>query len=117
MKITWNLRMLCAERGIWTGAALNRQLVQRIGLSLTSQTMSNLMRKQPKRISLNVLLALCTALECSPNDLLKVDTTLNAKAARKLVDEITAANQAKTPKGPRKRAGRRGLRPAPSTTI
>lgn len=117
MKIDWNLRMLCAQRGIWTGAALNRVLVQRIGLSLTSQTMSNLMSKQPKRVSLNVLLALCAALECTPNDLLKVDTAVSAKAARKLVDEITATNQAKAPKNPRRRPGRRNLRPAPSTMI
>src|SRR5687767_12979279 len=100
MQITWNLRMVCAEKSLWTGAALNRRLGERLGLMLTSQTLSNLMSKQPKRLSLNLLLALCVALECTPSDLLKVDGEITAKGARGLVEEIVSANQ---PKAPRRR--------------
>ena len=116
MKITWNLRMLCAEKGLWTGAALNRRLREQLGLSLTTQTISNLMAKRPKRLSLDVLLALCAALDCTPNDLLKVDATVTAKGARTLVEGIVAVNQPKAPRkrrqGPKKR-----LTPPPTTRI
>lgn len=37
--------------------------------------MSALLTKQPTQVKLSTLLALCTALECTPNDLLEVDTT------------------------------------------
>lgn len=118
MKITWNLRMLCAEKGLWTGAALNRRLRERIGLELTSQTMSKLMAKEPKRLSLNLLLALCAALECTPNDLICVDATPTAKGARRLVEEIIAVNKTKTPRGRGvRRRGRRRIEAPPSTGI
>ena len=116
MKIIWNLRMLCAQKGLWTGAALNRCLAERIGLSLTSQTMSNLMSRSPKRVSLNVLLALCAALDCTPNDLLKVDTTVTPKSARALVEEIVAVNQTKAPRR-RRRNGKKRVTPPPATRI
>jgi putative transcriptional regulator len=117
MKITWNLRMLCAERGLWTGAALNRRLGERLGLTLTSQTMSNLMTKQPKRLSTNLLLALCAALDCTPNDLLRLDLTPSSKATRQLARDILAANETKAPRrGARRRPARR-LQPPPPTRI
>lgn len=118
MKITWNLRMLCAEKGLWTGAALNRRLRARVGFELTSQSMSKLMAKEPKRLSLNLLLALCAALECTPSELLRVDTTPSPKATRQLADDIMAANKAKTPhrRGGR-RAGRRRIQAPPTTGI
>lgn len=117
MTITWNLRMLCAEKGLWTGAALNRRLRERLGLTLTSQTMSNLMAKQPRRLSLNVLLALCAALDCSPNDLLTVDLTVSAKGARRLVDDILTVNKAKVPHRLGGRRTTKRLTPPPTTTI
>lgn len=116
MKMTWNLRMLCAQKGLWTGAALNRCLGERLGLSLTSQTISNLMSKSPKRISLNVLLALCVALDCTPNDLLKVDGTITQKSARSLVEDIVAANQSKARRRRRRDPVRR-VPPPPTTRI
>jgi len=116
VQITWNLRMLCAEKGLWTGAALNRRLRERLGLWLTSQTLSNAMSKQPKRVSLNLVLALCAALDCTPNDLFKVDTAITATAARRLVEEIRSVNQPKAPHG-RRRGGKKRIAPAPATGI
>lgn len=116
MQLTWNLRMLCAQKGLWTGASLNRRLRERLGLSLTSQTMSNLMSRQPKRMSLNLLLAFCAALDCTPNDLLVLDTTMTQKSARRLVEEIVSANQSKAPR--RRKVGRRKrISLAPPTRI
>jgi DNA-binding Xre family transcriptional regulator len=116
MQLTWNLRMLCAQKGLWTGASLNRRLREKLGLSLTSQTLSNLMSKQPKRVSMNLLLALCAALDCTPNDLLVIDTTVTQASARRLVEEIVSANQPRAPRR-RKLGGRKRISLAPPTRI
>jgi putative transcriptional regulator len=81
MKITWNLRMLCAQKGIWTGAELGRRLRAALGLSITAQTLSALFTGQPRNLSLNMLLALCATLECGPNDLLLVDTSASRRTS------------------------------------
>jgi DNA-binding Xre family transcriptional regulator len=116
MTINWNLRMLCAQKGLWTGAALNRRLRERIGLSLTTQTISNLMSKEPKRISLNLLLALCVALDCTPNDLLKVDASITQRSARLPVEAIVSANQPKAPRR-RKLGGKKRVSAPPPTRL
>jgi len=73
MKATWRLRMAAAERGVWTGADLKRLLDERAGLRLSAASISALMTKQPSQLRLSTLAALCTALECTPNDLIAVD--------------------------------------------
>ncbi len=75
MKISWKLRMAAAQREVWTGAQLRRLLADRAGLELSSASVSALMTKEPNQVKLSTLLALCTALDCTPNDLLDVDTT------------------------------------------
>lgn len=75
MRIKWRLRMAAAQREVWTGAQLRRLLAERAGLELSSASVSALMAKQPAQVKLETLAALCTALDCSPNDLFEVDTT------------------------------------------
>jgi DNA-binding Xre family transcriptional regulator len=75
MKIRWKLRMAAAQREVWTGAGLRRLLAQRAGLELSSASVSALFTKEPSQIKLSTLVALCTALDCTPNDLFEVDTT------------------------------------------
>ena len=75
MKITWKLRMAAAQRDVWTGADLRRLLEQRAGLRLSSPSISALLTKQPSHVKLETLAALCTALDCTPNDLIEIDTT------------------------------------------
>lgn len=75
MKITWRLRMAAAQREVWTGAQLRRLLAEKAGLQLSAASVSALLTKEPTQVKLSTLLALCTALECSPNDLFEVDTT------------------------------------------
>lgn len=75
MKITWRLRMAAAQREVWTGAQLRRLLAEKAGLELSAASVSVLLTKEPAQVKMSTLLALCTALECSPNDLLEVDTT------------------------------------------
>lgn len=75
MKIQWRLRMAAAQREVWSGSELRRLLAERAGLELSAASVSALLTKEPSQIKLSTLIALCTALQCTPNDLLEVDTT------------------------------------------
>ncbi len=75
MNVTWKLRMAAAQREVWTGAQLRRLLVEKAGLQMSSASVSALLTKKPAQLKLDTLAALCTALDCTPNDLLDVDTT------------------------------------------
>ena len=75
MRIRWRLRMAAAQREVWTGAQLRRPLAERAGLDLSSASVSALLTRQPAQVKLETLAALCTALECTPDDLIEVDTT------------------------------------------
>ena len=67
--------MAAAQREVWTGAQLRRLLAERAGLHLSAASVSALFSKQPSQVKLETLAALCTALECTPNDLIEVDIT------------------------------------------
>jgi len=75
MRISWKLRMTAAQKGVWTGTELRRLLADRAALELSAASVSALFTKEPTQIKLSTLIALCTALECTPNDLFEVDTT------------------------------------------
>lgn len=75
MRIRWKLRMAAAQREVWTAAQLRRLLAEKAGLELSSASVSALFTKQPSQIKLSTLLALCTALDCTPDDLFDIDTT------------------------------------------
>jgi DNA-binding Xre family transcriptional regulator len=64
--------MAAAERGVWTGAELRRLLAEGAGLTLSPASISDLMSKQPSKVRLSNLGALCVALDCTPNDLIAV---------------------------------------------
>ena len=82
MQIRWRLRIAAAQREVWTGAQLRRLLAERAGLHLSSASVSALFTKQPSQVKLETLAALCTALDCTPNDLIEVDTTPVTAAAK-----------------------------------
>jgi DNA-binding Xre family transcriptional regulator len=67
--------MAAAQREVWSGSELRRLLAERAGLELSAASVSVLLTKEPSQIKLSTLIALCTALQCTPNDLLEVDTT------------------------------------------
>ena len=93
MRVKWKLRMAAAQREVWTGAQLRRLLAERAGLELSSASVSALFTGQPAQVKLSTLAALCTALECTPNDLLEVDTT---PVARPAAPARPASDQPKT---------------------
>lgn len=82
MNVRWKLRMAAAQREVWTGAELRRLLAERAGLQLSAASVSALLTKQPAQVKLSTLAALCTALDCTPNDLFEIDTTPVAPAAK-----------------------------------
>ena len=75
MNVRWKLRMAAAQREVWTGADLRRLLAERAGVELSAASVSALLTKQPSQVKLTTLAALCTALECTPDDLFDIDTT------------------------------------------
>src|SRR5690606_12879142 len=75
MKIRWKLRIAAAQREVWTGTQLRRLLEDKAGLTMSSASVSALFTKEPAQIKLSTLVALCTALQCTPNDLFDIDTT------------------------------------------
>jgi putative transcriptional regulator len=95
MNVTWRLRMAAAQREVWTGAELRRLLADKAGLQLSSASVSALLTKEPAQVKLSTLAALCTALDCTPNDLLDVDTTPVPTAAP--VPAATAQRGVATP--------------------
>jgi DNA-binding Xre family transcriptional regulator len=95
MRIRWRLRMAAARREVWTGVQLRRLLAEKAGLELSAASVSALFTKDPSQIKLSTLIALCTALQCTPDDLFEVDTTpveRPAVPARAVVDEPNAVN-------------------------
>ncbi|KEQ27389.1 helix-turn-helix domain-containing protein [Paenibacillus tyrfis] len=67
--LVWMLRKMMMERGIRTGAALSRLLKEKAGYELSAPSISALLTGQPKQMKAETLDALCTALDCTPNDL------------------------------------------------
>ncbi|MGB3171699.1 MAG: helix-turn-helix transcriptional regulator [Rhodococcus sp. (in: high G+C Gram-positive bacteria)] len=92
MEIRWRLRIAAAQREVWTGAQLRRLLAERAGLELSSASVSALFSKQPSQIKLDTLAALCTALQCTPNDLIEVDITPTARATAPPTKNTIAAS-------------------------
>ena len=75
MRIRWRLRMAAAQREVWTGTQLRRLLADKAGLDMSGASVSALFTKEPSQIKLTTLIALCTALQCTPDDLFEIDTT------------------------------------------
>ncbi|MGB3439988.1 MAG: helix-turn-helix transcriptional regulator [Actinophytocola sp.] len=74
MQIEWRLRKVMASRDVWAATELRELLVQRAGFELSLQSVSDLMKKQPVQVKVATLQALCTALQCTPNELFGIDT-------------------------------------------
>ncbi|GAA2434952.1 MULTISPECIES: helix-turn-helix domain-containing protein [Mycobacteriaceae] len=101
MQIRWKLRMAAAQREVWTGAQLQRLLAEKEGLELSSASVSALFTKQPSQMKLATLIALCTALERTPNDLFDIDTTpvaqpISPKPATAVVNDAPALRRGRS---------------------
>lgn len=91
MQIRWKLRIAAAQREVWTGSQLRRLLAERAGLEMSSASVSALFTKQPSQLKLTTLAALCTALQCTPNDLFDLDTTPLERPAESVPARLAVA--------------------------
>src|SRR5699024_905894 len=66
---TWNLRAIMASKGLFQTTDLRPLLAER-GVELSREQVYRLVTTPPRRISLDVLSALCDALECSKDELI-----------------------------------------------
>src|SRR5699024_6993925 len=69
MAIEWRLRKVMAEKGVWSGAELGRLLEDKAAYKLSPPSISALITGEPKQVKAQTMDALCTALECTPNDI------------------------------------------------
>lgn len=67
----WNLRLLMAERDMFSTADLVPLLAAR-GVVLSREQVYRLVAKVPERLSLTTLAALCDIFECSPAELIEI---------------------------------------------
>lgn len=67
--LTWRLHAVMANRGIKSAKDLMAALDAK-GITLSVSTVSRLVYKEPKNLSLELLNGLCAVLQCTPNDLL-----------------------------------------------
>ena len=95
--------MAAAQRGVWAGTDLGRLLEERAGMRLSSASLSSLFTKQPSQVKLTTLIALCTALECAPNDLFDIDTAPIARPATPAIP-LAKAVGSNLPAAPRARS-------------
>lgn len=75
----WKLRLLLAERGIFTSKPLGALLAEH-GIRLSESQVWRMVTGKPERLNLQVLVALCKILDCTPNDL--IHTVERPHAAR-----------------------------------
>jgi DNA-binding Xre family transcriptional regulator len=77
---TWRVREIMARRGVHTAKDLAELLHDR-GVTLTANAVWRIVTQEPERISFKVLVALCDALDVTPNDLITYTAT-DAKTVR-----------------------------------
>jgi DNA-binding Xre family transcriptional regulator len=73
MGIRWNLRKLMAIRDMFQTTDLVPLLAEH-GVHLSREQVFRLVTQPPQRLSMDTLAALCDILECTPNDLIEVET-------------------------------------------
>ena len=67
----WKLRVVMAEHGMFSTTELVPHLSER-GITLSREQVYRLVAKEPERLSLTTLAALCDIFHCSPSELIEV---------------------------------------------
>ncbi len=74
MQIEWRLRKVMASRDVWTATELRQLLIRRGGFELSLQSVDVLIKRQPVQVKVATLQALCTTLQCTPNELFGIES-------------------------------------------
>jgi DNA-binding Xre family transcriptional regulator len=80
----WKLRQLMAAKEMWKTSELVPLLAAE-GITLSAAQVYRLVAKEPERLSLATLAALCRILSCTPNDLIEIGHGTADKPTRSLV--------------------------------
>ncbi len=83
MSLDWKLRQVMAKKEIWSATDLIMVMEDKAGYSITPASVSKLINEKPKMMRMETLDALCTALECKPNDLIIHKSTNMNKVEKK----------------------------------
>jgi len=94
MGYVWHLRMRMAERGMFQTSDLVPPLAER-GVHLSREQVFRLVTQPPQRLSMDTLAALCDILDCSPNDLIEIETV--HKSERKAAGASRQASDKASP--------------------
>lgn len=78
--VRWNLRQVMATHNLFQTSDLVPLLAER-GVHLSRQYVHKLVTTAPQRINIDLLAALCDALDCTPNDLLGLEVEEDKKTA------------------------------------
>ncbi|MCX5054770.1 MULTISPECIES: helix-turn-helix transcriptional regulator [unclassified Streptomyces] len=70
MTFNWHLRQLMAGRGMFQTSDLVPKLAER-GVHLSREQVYRLVTSPPQRLNMEVFVALCDILGCTPNDLIE----------------------------------------------
>lgn len=87
LETSWHLRSVMASRGIFQTSKIGPLLAER-GIQLSREQVYRLVTAPPQRVRVDVLSALCDALECSLDDLITVQRR-EVGAVREAVGEST----------------------------
>ncbi|GAB3607030.1 hypothetical protein GCM10027413_24390 [Conyzicola nivalis] len=71
LETSWHLRSIMASRGIFQTSKIGPLLSER-GVQLSREQVYRLVTNAPQRVRIDVLTALCDALECSLDELITV---------------------------------------------
>lgn len=74
MGYTWHLRAKMAQQGMFSTTDLQPHLADR-GITLSREQTYRMVTGHPQRLSMDILVALCDILECTPNDLIEPQIT------------------------------------------
>jgi DNA-binding Xre family transcriptional regulator len=80
LDFTWNLRRMMSDQGMFQTTELQPLLAQH-GVTMSREQVYRLVTQKPQRLSMDVLMALCAALGCQPNDLIETFATARKEVA------------------------------------
>ncbi len=80
-EVRWNVRQIMASRGMFKTSDLVQPLRDR-EIALSREQIYRLVAQTPQRLNMEVLAALCDALECSPSDLIQIEQVTAAAPSR-----------------------------------
>ncbi|WP_342503561.1 helix-turn-helix transcriptional regulator [Lysinibacillus sp. FSL L8-0126] len=93
MTVEWKLRHIMAKNEIWTGTELARLMEEKTGYKMSAPSISALINEMPKQMKVTTLDALCSTLNCKPNDLLvHSPSTIMEKNIKEKKEVLKVAN-------------------------